>query len=55
MEASLQKFITRNVLTEDDVRAIRSSQEKDGRLAIQYCVSQQTIWEIRARRTWKHI
>lgn len=42
-------------LTADDVRAIRRSQEPAGALATKYGVSPDTIWNIRARVTWRHI
>ena len=45
-------------LTAEAVRAIRAADGGFGRiaaLATQYGVSTETIWRIRARRTWKHL
>jgi hypothetical protein len=43
-------------LTENDVLNIRSkTQESSFRLSVEYGVSQQTINDIRARRSWRHI
>lgn len=42
-------------LSEGDVRAIRSSTERGAVLARYYKVSQQTITDIRMRRSWRHI
>jgi hypothetical protein len=44
-----------NLLTEQDVREIRSSSESGAHLAGRYGVSQQTICDIRKRRSWKHV
>ena len=42
-------------LTPDDIRAIRSSDEKGARLAERYGIARSTISSIRLRQTWKHI
>lgn len=42
-------------LTEDIVRAIRSSTESSAVLAERYGISRENIWSARTRRTWKHI
>jgi len=42
-------------LTESDVLVIRASGETGKSLSEQYCVSQQTICDIRKHRSWKHI
>lgn len=42
-------------LTTEDVLLIRDSEEKSGILAARYGVRPQTIWGIRARRTWTHL
>lgn len=42
-------------MSEDTVRAIRSSDASDSQLAEQYKVSRATIHSIRTRRSWKHI
>lgn len=42
-------------ITEDDVRAIRSSTERAGIVAARYGLDRHTIASIRARRTWKHV
>ncbi len=42
-------------LTEDDVRAIRSSQEKRSIIAAKYGVGASNISKIRARETWRHV
>lgn len=42
-------------LTDDDVRAIRASTEKNRPLANRYGVEIQTIRAIQSRKTWKHI
>ena len=42
-------------LTEQDVRYIRESTETSAALAIKYNVSQQTLCDIRKRRSWKHV
>jgi len=42
-------------LTNDDVRAIRASDEKNSPLAERYGVEVQTIRSIQAHKTWRHI
>lgn len=42
-------------LTEDDVRVIRSSTDRDAVLAVRFDVSQMCIWQCRNRLTWKHV
>lgn len=42
-------------LTEADVRAIRSSSDRQCDLVRRYGVSQATIWQIIKRQTWKHV
>jgi hypothetical protein len=42
-------------LTASDVREIRRSATPQTALASQYGVSPYTIWDIRSRKTWKHI
>jgi DNA-binding transcriptional MerR regulator len=54
-DMSVQRYISRNLLTEDDVRAIRESDEHNRDLALRYEVAQSTIEHVRARRTWKHV
>ena len=44
-----------NILSEDDVRAIRGSRETDRALGIRYGVNRNTISAVRTRRNWKHI
>lgn len=46
---------THAVLRESDVRTIRKSQERNRGLARTYGVSEQTICDIRKRRTWAHV
>lgn len=43
------------LLTDDDVRAIRVSEERTSALALRYGISAQSISGIRLGRTWKHI
>lgn len=43
------------VLTEDDVWTIRESEEHPRVLAARYGVSAATIYDIRKRRSWKHL
>lgn len=54
-DMNVQRYISRNLLTEDDVRAIRESGETNRDLALRYEVAQSTIEHVRARRTWKHV
>ncbi len=42
-------------LTEDDVRAIRVSRESHVALGKKYRVSETAIYNVRLRRTWKHV
>lgn len=42
-------------LTAAKVAMIRASEETDCALALQLGVSEQTVWDVRARRTWKHV
>lgn len=42
-------------LTEDDVRAIRASTEKQRDLAARYGLTQTTISDIRRRKSWAHV
>ena len=42
-------------LTEDDVRAIRASNEKQRVLAERYGIAQSGISQIRSRKTWEHV
>jgi hypothetical protein len=42
-------------LTEEDVLAIRASNETQRDLAARYGVSQVAIYYIKARKTWKHV
>jgi len=42
-------------LTEDDIRAIRASEERGVALAAKYNVTKSTITDIRKRRSWAHI
>lgn len=43
------------ILDDDQVRSIRSSTISREHLALMYCVSKNTIHDILARRTWKHV
>jgi len=45
----------RAVLTEDDVRAIRASDESGPVLGARYGVTRNQVWAIRKRLFWKHI
>ena len=45
----------RAVLTEDDVRKIREDYRDNCEVAWEYGVSNQTISNIRLRKTWKHV
>lgn len=47
--------ITSSVLTEEDVKVIRSSPEKAQTVADKFNVTLGTIYDIRQRRTWKHV
>lgn len=42
-------------LTEDDVRLIRSSKEKARVVAARYGINLGTVYDIRLRRTWRHV
>lgn len=42
-------------LTEDDVRAIRASNEPSGKLQARYGISKATVWRIRTRVYWQHV
>jgi len=42
-------------LSEADVRAIRTSQEPDGKVGAQYGISRTAVNDIRKRRSWAHI
>lgn len=42
-------------LTEDDVRAIRASPEKQQALADRYGITQAAVSHIRSRKTWTHV
>ena len=42
-------------LNDDDVRSIKASSLPTPLLATQYNVTRQTIWSIRAGRTWRHV
>lgn len=42
-------------LTEDDVRFIRASQERQEDLAKRFGVTQTTISDIRRRKSWRHV
>lgn len=42
-------------LTEDDVRAIRSSQASAAKLASSYGVTQSTIYSVKSYSTWRHV
>ena len=44
-----------DILNEEAVRAIRSSTEKTHVLAEQFGVTRQTIYQVRARKTWRHV
>lgn len=44
-----------NTFTEDDIRLIRSSNERSIDLAVKYGSNPQTICDIRKRRSWKHV
>ena len=44
----------RAVLTEDDVRVIRSTRERPSVLARKYGVNQSVIFKVRSRETWRH-
>ena|SRR5689334_17005961 len=44
-----------SVLTDSDVKAIRSSQESSRLLAERFRVSQSNIYQVRTGRTWAHI
>lgn len=56
IESTTQKIRTpRAKLTEDDVRAIRTSTDRDAVLAVRFEVSQMCIWQCRNRLTWKHV
>lgn len=43
------------VLTEDDVREIRASSEKNAALAKRYGIGKTTLRAVRSRKTWRHI
>jgi hypothetical protein len=45
----------RSVLTEDDVRAIRSSSEAPATIAVKFGTSRTNIYNIRRRKTWTHV
>lgn len=45
----------RHKLTNDEVLIIRSSLEKRGILAIMFNVNPVTIWNIKTRRSWRHL
>ncbi len=42
-------------LTEQDIRDIRASDDSNAALSKKYAVSQQTLCDIRKRRSWKHV
>lgn len=42
-------------LSDDDVRAIRGSNEKQAVLAQKYSISQATVSDIRRRKSWRHV
>lgn len=46
---------TRNVLTEEQVRAIRADPTPDHIIAPRYGISKGTVWHLRTRRSWKHV
>jgi hypothetical protein len=43
------------VLDENPLRAIRADERPRGMVAADHGVSKLTVWEIRTRRTWKHL
>lgn len=43
------------VLTEQDVREIRSDHRSSSEIAPEYGVSKWAVWQVRSRRRWKHV